>query len=48
MSDRKVSIFIDGLQCEEVAVDTGFLQGSSVSPTFFVIYFRGVFKEVEK
>jgi len=48
MEDRKVTMSIDGKEGDCMHVETGVLQGSPVSPGLFVIYFSGLFGQVEE
>lgn len=48
MMESKLSLVVDGYQCEEVEVETGVPQGSPVSLILFVVYLSRIFKEVEK
>lgn len=42
MQERNVRMVIDGVESEELEVNTGLPQGSSVSPILFIIYINGV------
>ena len=48
LSDRRVSMVIDGEPMIEYRVTMGMPQGSPVTPILFAIYLSGVFKEVEE
>jgi hypothetical protein len=47
LTDRRVSLIIDGYKAPEQPIDSGLSQGSPVSPILFLIYIRGVFQAIE-
>jgi hypothetical protein len=47
MTDRKVSLIINGHETAMKLTNSGIPQGSPVSPILFTIYISGVFEEVE-
>lgn len=48
MSERTVSLVVEGHQCEIVEVETTVRQESSDSYILFAVYLSGIFKEVEE
>jgi hypothetical protein len=48
LTDRRVSLIIDGYKAPEQPIDLGLSQGSPVSPILFLIYIRGVFQAIER
>lgn len=48
MSERRVSLVVDGHQCEAVVVETEVPRGLPVSHILFAIYLSGIFKEAEE
>ena len=48
LTDRKVLLVIDGHQGQEHSINSGFPQGSPVSPILFIIHVSGVFKAIEE
>ncbi|QKX53974.1 uncharacterized protein TRUGW13939_01054 [Talaromyces rugulosus] len=48
LTNRRVSLVIDGYKAPEQPIDSGLPQGSPVSPILFLIYIRGVFQAMEQ
>jgi hypothetical protein len=48
LTDRRVSLIIDGYKAPEQPINSGLPQGSPVSPILFLIYIRGVFQAIER